>query len=201
MRKRIPKNKIIRVGDLVKVKTPQLFVRCGYPLCFEDMRHYVMENYNRQISDFLLSLKIPRTDRSCLNASREYEKVRDALAYFELRKQNFGGNRRSIHTEENIYYKDKVFKVVEINFVKTGFYSPGFGGDWYEDYEPAVLDKQETHKILTICRENEMISFDLKSLPKIEARCVEKVIVPNPDAFGREPKKKVFPDTYGTWWD
>jgi hypothetical protein len=80
--------------------------------------------------------------------------------------------------------------------VKTGFYSPSFGGNYYEEYEPAYLEKQEAHKILTLCRENECINVTLAGLPKIEARFVEKIIEE------KKPSSKVFPDSYGTnWWD
>jgi hypothetical protein len=178
MKKRTPKKDVIRVGDVVKIKEPNMFVRCGYPLSFEDMRKDVEKKHSADISKFLYSLKIPCGGNyfdinQKFKNSREFDKIRDALAYYFLKQCSFGGNERTIHTKVNETYRNTEAIVVAIQFVKTGTYSPGYHGGFWDDNEPSALYNQETHKILHVRLPYAIYGNDY---PKIEACWVEKLV-------------------------
>ncbi len=177
MKKRTPKKDVIRVGDKVRIKEPNMFVRCGYPLTFDDMRKEVEQKYSADISKFLYSLKIPcggnyfNLNQNFKN-SREFEKVRDALAYYFLKQKKFGGNERNVYTKVNELYRNVEVSVVGIQFVKTGIYYAGYSGSIWEEGAPPELCNQETHKILHVALP---YTFYWNNHPKIEDRWVEKI--------------------------
>ena len=57
MRKRKLDPKIIRNGDRVRIVTPEIFVRCGYPLCKADLREDIAKNYGKIIEDLIYSVE------------------------------------------------------------------------------------------------------------------------------------------------
>lgn len=165
--------KIIRVGDEVKIISPCFFDRCGYPMTLDDGRKYVQENYCEKVKVFINDLGFFDKDRVLfdydIDASLTYDRIVTALAYACVKKQGFGGNEKKIYTTCYKYYKDRVYIVDDIRFVKTGVYSPGSynaGCNYYyggEDYSPPFLAKEQTHKILSV------------GIGEIECNNVEKI--------------------------
>jgi hypothetical protein len=169
--------KIIRIGDKVRILEPNLFVRCGYPLCLDDMRKIVVRDHSGNIEN-LLKLVGEVSSITFLedndNPSREFDKIRDVLAYILLKKKHFGGTRRSIHTEVNEKLRGKIVEVIDIFFVKTGTYSPDSYYSWDGEYEPPYLANEETHKILSFDKLENIYPSNYK-FPAIEACWVNKV--------------------------
>jgi len=155
------KDNIIRVGDTVKIIKPYFFKRCGYPMSFEDACDSVRTIYKDKISSFILDVRLidkPNKDISILEDknskefNKTFDKIVSALAYDYIRANKFGGKEKTIHTIYSPNYKNCLMEVEKIKFVKTGIYTSGswFGGDGYseDDYTPAYLNKEKTHKIL-----------------------------------------------------
>jgi len=166
-----PDPNIIRVGDRVKILTPNLFIRCGYPLGIQDMIKEIDQCFGTFIEDMLRSAgkgdkmvfrdqngKYPDRPEDMIvfeseEKGRDYRDIARILAYERLKLKQYGGNTRSIHTETIDDLKGKVGKVIEIRFVHTGTYQRGYSGYSYEgeyDYEPSYLSDEQTHKILTL---------------------------------------------------
>lgn len=155
MRKKPP----FRVDDLVKIVTPQFFVRCGYPLCKADAFKALDESEVGDKAKALLKLvNLKPHIRMCRGVpdvmTRDYRKILDVFVTRWLDQHKFGGPERTIHTKEKPELKDKVFQVVGQKFHKTGKRVPGYsggGGYWApDDPEPPYLDDVKTHRILLL---------------------------------------------------
>jgi hypothetical protein len=180
------KKNIIRVGDMVKIISPEFFIRCGYPLTIDMERENVRKNYQDKINKFIYELVQEEVSKSSPNKTvthgfydREFyrteNEIANALAYAFINAKKFGGYERKIYTEHHEDIRDKILRVSSIFFVKTGTYSPGH---WYscldeEDWEPACLVKEKTHKILSL--DCGYITSDSCNGTGIEAANVEKV--------------------------
>jgi len=164
-------------GDLVRVVTPLAFVRCGYPLDPAEVQERMAREHRMRICEFLNLSGQP------LDADAPYYQdwidpralrfATRALASQHLAANNFGGNKRTIHTQELPEIKGKVFKVTGWQFNKTGdYYPPWHGGGGYDpvEYEPGGLMNEKTHRILHL----EYTDGTYRHL-KIEACHVEKV--------------------------
>lgn len=159
---------IIRVGDQVKVIIPKIFLRCGYDNDFfsalEKVKIYREEAY---------ALALVIYPNSMYETSALTDKILEALAYGQLRKDMKHLSKRKIFCEESPDLENKVFEVSKIFFVKTGIYNFGLNmpiGWAHDDYQPPYLSNQKTHKILVICDYN---YSGLKH--RIEAKNVEKI--------------------------
>jgi len=159
--------KIIRVGDMVKVINPQLFIRCGYPMSFKDSVEEVKKEHGDKIRNFMLNIEGITRNNSPLFAkytlkeritdeNKTFLKIVNALAYDHIRRKGFGGRVRQIFTKEDTRWQDEELLVDNIKFVKTGVYVKG--GTYYTydepypEYEPSCLDDEATHKILGLSR-------------------------------------------------
>jgi hypothetical protein len=168
------KKDIIRIGDQVKIIYPHVFVRCGYPKSINDYIEKVKKEKGEQVQKFIQDMGISIDVLSLYNDdqmfSKVYEDIIKIIAYQFLKKDKFGGNERTIHTQYQIEQKDKEFSIIGIRFVKTGIYQKS----WHSmdgDYDPPVLCNQKTHKIL-----------QLGCFPLIE---IEDVHVVKIESFGK----------------
>jgi hypothetical protein len=160
-----PDPKIIRVGDMVKIINPEMFVRCGYPMDMMQARNESWPIYSDLVIKLLATVGMDR---------HKFHKVEieimDALAYGYMKKKGFGGVERTIHSKQDEYWRGFVGKVEKIKFFKTGTYVPGYrshGPDDY-DYDPPFLRNQSTHKVL-------LITNDQYGLTWIESVHVKKI--------------------------
>lgn len=128
----------IRIGDVVQVVKPDLFVRCGYPMTFDSARAAVMSNDD--------------TMRLVQDLQRDYPSTRDGivheLAKSYMRSHHFGGSQRSVHTEENLDVVGGLYVVIDISRCVSGEYVSGSWCSDPYDSDPAVLSKTKFHKIL-----------------------------------------------------
>jgi hypothetical protein len=194
--------KIIRRGDRVRVVIPEIFVRCGYPLCKADLKEDIYKHYGRLVEDIIYSVgkgdKLISRDEDGIfpSPSRAIDscnnKIIDILASIRLVAKNFGGNERKVFTKRYDEIKDRIFQVRGIRFVTTGEYVRGYSGYSYEgdwDCDPPYLSDPKVHKILSLdlCRkeiDEDFITQYLKSnspmfreyqLVEIEAKNVKKL--------------------------
>ena len=162
--------KIIRVDDIVRIDNPEMFIRCGYPLCINDMCEEIEKHFKNVIEDLIYSVSngdefVRRDDREnhsdkwgtirpILHSNDDYGRIYRELAYRRLQGKNFGGNERKVFTEKVESVRGKKARVVGIKFVKTGIRHNGYSGYDYSygnhDYEPPYLSDEKTHKILQI---------------------------------------------------
>lgn len=179
------KPSIIRIGDNVRIKYPEIIIRIGYPMSFDEAVKEVMELYHNEIVKFL-DTTIYKQKSSFVEVYdytklKTYNKIVSALAYEHLKSKQFGGRERKIYSE---YRPELLGITAEVKYVfirKTGIYFAPSGGydSWSGEYdnEPGGLDKEKTHKILELdyWYPNEVIPYNAKSnYIQIEACNVEK---------------------------
>lgn len=137
---------IIRVGDSVRVVSPEFVVRVGYP---RDVESYATPEVEDAVAEMLTKLGCPSP-----YTKRGFRKVVDSVAYCLAKRNGFGGNERSLHLESKPELLNQVFVVDAVRTVMTGSYYPpsgGYGG--YEgdyDWEPGGLSNAKAHRLLTL---------------------------------------------------
>jgi hypothetical protein len=156
---------IIRVGDRVKIVTPKVVVRVGYPLTKAEMMERQTPEQLQAIRDMMRAFKTvvyPENHSDLLgaitensaNIDRLYEKVRYLMAGRMLEQEGFGGKQRRIHTYTLTGIKSRLATVTSKRVVKTGDYYHSSGGyDSYTgeyDYEPGGLSNEKTHVLYTL---------------------------------------------------
>jgi hypothetical protein len=197
--------KIIRVGDVVKIVNPLIFIRCGYPLSKNDMKKEIYEHYGKIIEDLLYSVSrgnvfiqrdvnglYPDQQQSNIfpvtNQKLDYlnNEIVDLLAVRRLFAKKFGGTDRTIHTELRSELKDKTASVTNKKNVKTGIRVPGssYRSSFYDpevECDPPYLSQAKTHKILQIDLGDELLKdwkgsgWQYKEEIWIETANVEKI--------------------------
>ena len=155
--------KIIRVGDVVEVINPQIFIRCGYPLSFDAAVDKVKDVYGAKIRDFMLNIEGLKDNSSIPDLSlvegikstnKTFTKIATALTYDYMRSKGFGGANRKIYTKKKDHIDRQMLIVENVRFVKTGVYVSGSSYpsyyDEYAEYDPPYLADVKTHKILGV---------------------------------------------------
>lgn len=168
---------VFRHGDKVKIITPEIFVRCGYPKTIESETKVVIEEQGNRLIEMLKELGLRNSLSGGHYFTRVFNKIAREIAYGRLKQNGFGGCERKIYTRtEDI--KDKKFEVVGKRCVKTGVYNAPSGGyDYYSggyDCDPGYLGNEKTHVILEI-QPCDMISFIRERPLEIEEVNVEKL--------------------------
>lgn len=136
---------LIKVGDSVKIVTPNVFVRCGYPLTVSDMESEV-EDYEEETMMKLLEA----SDYASMSfyQQRAYDKMKSGFMLYLLARRGFGGPERTIHVREDSSLQYMPATVTAIKRVVTGTYH--HAGGYGEDYEPPYLTKTKHHRILEL---------------------------------------------------
>jgi len=161
--------KIIRVGDKIKVVIPEFFTRCGYPMTLQDGREYIEKELRQKIEEFVNQTGIvsfPILLQADTESDLLVDSIVTAFAYAYVKKMAFGGKERKIYTLASPYYRNKIFKVDGVRFVKTGIYTPGravFDYWGWNEYCQPFLSEEKTHKILQL------------AVGEIECKNVEKI--------------------------
>lgn len=164
--KKSKKSQVFHIGDIIKIKNPEFFVRCGYPLSKEDIRREFLADKKKLTAfrEFLRSIglisSVGDNELFFMVESDQYSDILDRICFNLLKKQKFGGNERSIKTISIPELKNKEFKVGAKKIVQTGNRVNGSSrcGLWDVDYEydPPYLSNQKSHVILTL----DSISFE-----------------------------------------
>lgn len=139
----------IRVGDRVRVVTPKLFVRCGYPLAFDAVLTEVRTNHLAVTEAYLKSVGVQMPVTTWKAPPQAVEKVLRAVAYELVRQQGYGGKDRRILTVDKPEWACVTRAVTAVRFVKTGVYNHGYQ-DYSGEYQPPHLSNEKTHRILTL---------------------------------------------------
>lgn len=166
-RKRKLKTPDIKAGDVVKVINPHFFVRCGYPLDFNEEVDKTLERDGKLIKSFLKVFG--HSDLDIAVMPKMQYKIASALTYESCRKRGWGGNQRTIHTEHMPLLQDVCVEVTNVRFVKTGVRCPGYVDHWGE-YDGPYLSNETTHRILELRLQDEEYNY-----LEIDAANVEKV--------------------------
>ena len=194
-RKRKLDPKIIRVDDRVKIINPEIVIRIGYPMSFDEACEEVDKLYRNEIIEFLNKTIYQQKDvplykltlASYINEkeyikSQTYKKIIKALAYEHMQQKEFGGREKKIYTKVRQELLGITSTVRNISIKKTGIYfAPSGGYDSYSgeyDFEPGGLDKEKTHKILELdyWLSNGVMSLNWEAdYIKIESCNVEKI--------------------------
>lgn len=171
---------VIRAGDMVRIITPEIFVRCGYENTLSTTRKEVEEKYSPDVLAFMEKIGYNHSFLSTNRFDKKlFREIINSIAYAENGKKMRSGNERKIYTENIPTMKGKVMKVHETFVCKTGKYFPPSGGyDSYTgdyDYEDGGLDKQGTHVILCVYEPNNVIWCKGHGTHTIEKCHVEKI--------------------------
>jgi hypothetical protein len=158
---------IIRIDDEIRVKKPNFFIRCGYPLSLKEACKIIKEKCHKEINEFInkfnfnpLYYSLSLLDNNEYQDTKTFREITSTLAYDYMRSKNFGGSERQIYTEEFPQYKNKLMIVDNIKFVKTGIYVPGSHYIPYESEEdPAHLINVKTHKLIHVYLNESILSF------------------------------------------
>ena len=162
------KTKYARVGEQVRLVNVKRFVRCGYPLT----RDMVAEKFKEEIAGLLFKCVsiirgippagIKFVDPAGLGDKLADSKLEDAICFYILNREGFGGRERQVFEEdisvdsfEYLYVhpgSDGVVKAKKIVYTGT-HYGPSGGYSSYDgeyDYEPGGLDKARAHCVYTL---------------------------------------------------
>lgn len=133
---------IIRVGDRVKVLTPWVFVRCGYP---KTVRDY-LETVNMDlVTDAMETWGFSEADNL-------YWEIKTAVARAMLRRDGFGGPVRKIHHKASEDLRGAVGTVTAKRYVVTGIYTTEsvFSPDGLPEFTGPYLANPKRIPILSV---------------------------------------------------
>jgi hypothetical protein len=170
------KKEVIRVGDTVKIVNSDIIYRVGYLKSKECiLRNHLKESDIVKIEEFIGSFGIPK------NNENVFDKIADALAYGILKADHFGGNVRSIHSENKPEYLGLEGTVIDRKVVKTGTYKAGYSYiDNYwgtTEYTPTELVNQKTHVLFKVEVHRTLVDDEIGEFQTvwIENKNLEKV--------------------------
>lgn len=172
---------VYHVDDVVRILSPAIVVRVGYPLTKQDALDAVEKEYAELIQSFMVSVGAAQPDDPYFNSPeydpRFYGDLLNVMASRWLRVKGYGGKERKIYTEIDESIKSTTWRVLSKRNVKTGIYNRGGysgGYDGEPDYDPPYLESERTHVLLAL----EPTTFTLDKIPwriEIEAANVELV--------------------------
>lgn len=158
----------IRIGDLVKVINPLVFIRCGYPYSLEYARNTLLSSKDRQdIEKIIGAGDIPFKIR---------EKIEDGFALVRLHQAKYGGRERSLHFETRQDLIDCMGVVTGRKVYVAGYYSTDT--DYEDSCSIAYLKNQKHHIVFEVRLEKpfeKFNSFYNDSTFRFESTCLEKL--------------------------
>ena len=149
---------IIRVGDYVKIITPNVFERCGYPLTSKIVIDAIITKEQRDavavmLDAFGVKQRIPSFSEKLTKATLS-EQIMYLMAKQIMRQKGWGGPERSIYHNYVPELLNVPCRVISKRVVKTGTYNHGtsYQGyfDDYPEYEPAYLSNEHCHVLLKV---------------------------------------------------
>lgn len=145
----------IRVGDLVKIVDPQIFVRCGYPLCISDVAAKIepaaiIEFLSRSSAGTPEEISRIITHHPHHRLQRAYQEAARAGALAVMIANGFGGSERRIYTKEMPEMRGCIVRVEGKRRVVTGHRYSGCGPGYYGDEaEWPSLENQQHHTLIS----------------------------------------------------
>ena len=174
------KRKYALVGEMVRIVTRRQFIRCGYPLCGDDVRGKMKERYENLHGALTTACREAVVGLGEMNNGFVSGKV-DADIFHQcdklavsiiLNREHFGGKQRRVIEQdiESSLRTDGNWEVLDRKMVKTGDRVPGGKSGYYgEDYDPPYLSGEENHCIY------ELQSIKYGTFLKIDAVNTERV--------------------------
>jgi hypothetical protein len=144
----MPKKHVYRIGDIVEIVKPSIFVRCGYRFDKEYAKKHLITESDRVLINQLLKDAVEEY-RFHTQVDNTKEEILDRLAYYKLRVNGFGGPNRQIFTEDKPSLLNKTATVMAKKYVKTGVRDHGYT-DYWGEYSPPSLMNEKTHVILKL---------------------------------------------------
>lgn len=151
------------VGSRIRVVVPEVVVRVGYPRSMDDYYQQALTRYGLRLAETLpdilgydLATKIRGADPStCLEIAKSnplFSRMLWTIAYPLARKDQFGGNARTIHTVRMPEIEGREFTVLDRRSAYTGMrYGGHRPSSWFnDDGEPPSLEHVQHHNILMI---------------------------------------------------
>ena len=142
--------KFAEIGQQVRIVTPRYFVRCGYPLCADD----VTIKFRDEV-DQLTSLAAKAIGAVKRDGSVHYDiekRLKSAVVSMIMRRERFGGNERRVYELESPEMMGLTAKVTAKKMHQTGTYSKGYYHSTMDgpEYDPPTLESIHTHCIYTV---------------------------------------------------
>lgn len=179
----MPKKHVYRIGDKVRIVTPSVFLRCGYPIDIAELAEKLSVEYGPDVQALVARMAgyvhdPAMPDMTSLIGSKVrggmfLSNLFERFAYVVAKQQRFGGRDRTLHTVTKPEYIGRECSVVGKNTCKTGrhFGPSSYGPEDDYDYDPGGLEGEQTHVILALS------SLDWLDAPvRIEARHVEPLV-------------------------
>jgi hypothetical protein len=152
------RKEVFRVHDKIQIISPNIFVRCGYPLTKElAIKNLVTFKEKQKIAD-LVGVYLHNDDQDNLepiwdelsngNKSSAYFDILDKFALLKMRQNNFGGSERKVYTEFKPEYLNATGTILSKKCVQSGIHHSG--GNYCGEWEPSYLANQKTHIILEV---------------------------------------------------
>lgn len=142
---------MIKIGSIIRVIKPHIFIRCGYPLTLGDEAKRIKSQFSTEINELLHKI-LGTTPSSYAGITHigPPSKLVKQIAYTSLMIQKFGGPERTIHTLHVPSIENLIGEVTSIKTCVTGTYYSGSTSGDYEDYEPPMLYNQKRHRIVKV---------------------------------------------------
>lgn len=136
---------VIRIGDIVKITTPERFVRCGYPFDQRAATEHLIDHFRAEIDALIEKVDPNPKYPNRYVPEADYRALCGRIARIVAQRDGFGGNSRAIYTERDERLTGLRCQVIGRKVHKTGRLAGG-----RRDYESAYLADEKTHVILTV---------------------------------------------------
>lgn len=139
-----------KVGDVIRIKRPKRYIRCGYPLDIDEVQYKLNDPY---FSNIIRGALEDVTCKQLMGFTVKDFNVRHgrllrAFAFAYCKDHAMGGRERRIHTQDIPELLGQEYTVNDTFRVVTGdYYSGCYSGD-YDDWEGPSLENQKHHTIL-----------------------------------------------------
>lgn len=153
---------IIRVGDWVRIVTPKIVTRVGYPKSVKDYMPTAKALFEAELKKHLGGMVIDR--------------ILHDIAYGLAKSNGFGGNERSLHLEDQPQIMGQEFCVSGVRMVQTGtYYPPSYWTSYYgeHDWEPGGLADMKSRRLLSGFGLGQLVDIDKRI--EIPTEHVEKI--------------------------
>jgi hypothetical protein len=178
------KTKYAMPGEIVRVVTPKLLVRVGYPLCGDDIRgtepyktkfdrlHQALVNGVHAACHEVLGDSNWLTGKADQSISYQSDKMAVSILLNEAR---LGGNERKVYETDADFDMRGEWKVLSRKIVQTGIREPGYyrGGD--DDYEPPYLADARSHCVYKLRRTEIPYTYSSITVKVLDRNCQRKL--------------------------
>lgn len=136
------------IGSCVRIVTPKMFLRCGYPLTMDEVSIKFSDEIRERVARAAVAASIYEGDH------RAHRYLDRAVCASIMRREGFGGKERKIFEQDVPEIAGASGLVDEVKMIQTGIYEKGWmSGDTWEcgpEWNPPYLDKVKQHRVYTV---------------------------------------------------